>query len=448
MTKQSRGTEQANVPPRLQDLSLKFWLLVVLVGVGAGVGAMAMMGILRGVQHVAFAYHSGEFTTAVSHHSDARRVIVLLLGGLITGMGLWRLRRNKEGTGGEPTEVVWTESGRLSFTRTVISGGLSEVTVGMGASLGRESAPQRVGAALADFVGRHFSLPTHQRSILIACGAGAGLAAIYNVPLAGAVFAAELYLGTISLPFVLPALLASGVATAVSWITLRTGPAYDIPRLPHPTVSVLIFALALGPILGVLSGGYIRVIVWATDHQPKGRWLVMEPIILFGLLGLLAIQYPLLLGNGKDLAQFAYTGSGGILTYVALTILKPLATTGSLRSGATGGLFTPTLSLGAIAGALFGHLWITLWPGAPLATYAVIGSAALLAAAMQAPVTAILFVLELTQTIDAIMVPLLIAVVGATLTARHLDLRSIYSGRLPAHPDPAVALKEQASRRI
>ncbi len=431
IAKDRRAFEQANIPSRLQDLSLKFWILLVLVGGAAGLGALLMMGILHEAQHLAFHYQSGPFSVAVAHRSDARRLGVLVVDGAVTGGGLYLMQRFFGGTGGEPTAVVWTESGRLSLLRTLLSGALTEITVGFGASLGREAAPQHVGAAWADFVARVTHLPRHQRTLLVACGAGAGLGAVYNVPLAGAAFALELYLGTISIPLVVPAILASAVATGVSWLALPNRATYLVPPLGDPTLLIMVMAVVWGPLMGLLSAAYVHFIAWANDHRPRAIALAVEPVVLFFGLGLVAMKYPLVLGNGSDLAQFAFTGSGGIVSLAALAVLKPAATVGSLRSGASGGLFTPTLSFGAVMGALMGHIWIQLVPASWSPAYAVVGAAAMLAAAMEAPLTAVLFVWELTRTIDAMMVPLLVAVVGATLVAQHLDLRSIYSARLP-----------------
>ncbi|MDA8355966.1 MAG: chloride channel protein [Actinomycetota bacterium] len=422
------GEEQANLAVHLADLSARFWILLVLTGIGAGLGAMTMMAILRAVQHAAFGYRTGNYSAAAARSSDLRIVVVLAVGGLVTGVGLWLMRRSG-GLGGEPTHVVWTGSGALSLIRTLLSGALSEVTVGMGASLGREGAPQHTGAACGDALGRRFGLSDEQRMLLIACGAGAGLAAVYNVPLAGALFALEIYLGTVSIGLVLPALLAAGIATAVSWITLPNHAVYSVPHVPNPTVAVMIFAVVAGPVIGVTATGYLRAVAWARSHQPRGRLLLVEPLVVFALLGALAIKYPLLLGNGIDLAQFAFVGSAGVLMFLALAVLKPISTTACLRSGAYGGLFTPTLSFGAALGALGGHLWSMAWPGAPDASYVAIAAAAMLAGALKAPITGTAFLLELTRSTSGIMAPIVIAVVGASLVARHLDQRSLYTAR-------------------
>lgn len=430
MSPDARGLEQANVPTRLDDLPLRFWVMAIATGVGAGLGAILMMKILRTVQHWAFSYGHGQFSAGVSHVSDQRLVLMLALGGLVTGVGLWCIRRFLGDTGGEPTEVVWTQSGRLSLIHTLLSGALSEITVGFGGSIGREAAPQRFGAAVASFLGVHLGLGHSHRYILIACGAGAGLAAVYNAPLAGALFATEIYLGTVSLPLILPALLTSAVATAVARLGLPALTAYHVPAMAHFNLSLLGFSVVLGPAIGLASAGYIELIGWANDHRPQYRLLWIVPLPVFIGLGIIAIRYPLLLGNGIDLAQFAFTGRGALSIFAILALLKPLVTSATLLSGASGGLFTPTMSFGAALGAFLGRAWTLCWPGPSDASYALIAAAAMMAAAMEAPMTGVVFVIELTgRGLDTI-VPILIAVVGATLTARHLNLRSIYSARL------------------
>ncbi len=430
MTQDPRGTKQANVASRFADFPFHFWILVVLTGIVAGIGAIVMMAILHGIQHLSFQYHKGEFSTAVAHHSNLRRVLVLASGGFISGVGLWIMHKNKAGTGGEPTQVVWQRSGKLSFVRTFLSGALSELTVGTGGSLGREAAPQRFGAASAAVFGRRFNLSLEQRAVLIACGAGAGIGAVYNVPLAGAIFAVELYLGTVSIPIVLSAITTSSIATAIGWLGLHDRPLYVVPSLTKPTLSLIIFAIIAGPIIGLVSVLYIKSIVWANDHKAKGRSLLVLPLIIFAGLGVISIKYPLLLGNGRDLAQFAFTKTNGLAIFAILAVLKPLVTSACLRSGATGGLFTPTLSFGVTTGAFLGHLWILMWPGSAPAAYVVVTGGAILGAAMQSPIAGIAFIIELTGNVTGIMVPIMLATAGATLISRHLELRSIYSSRL------------------
>lgn len=430
-----RAEQQANTGT-LGDLTPRFWAVAAATGVIAGIGAIAMIAVLRAVQHLAFSYRTGPYSNAVAHHGDLRRVGVLAVGGLITGIGLWIMRRYLGGTGGEPTAVVWRGRGRLQPVLTMLSGALSEVSIAMGGSIGRENAPQHIGAAFGSWLGERLRVPERQRMLLIACGAGAGVGAVYNVPFAGALFAAELYVGSITLRTVVPAFVTAAIATAVGWIVLPMRPVYHLPQLGYPSASLLVWSLLAGPAIGVAGAIWVKLVGWANDRRPRGSALALAPLIAFTALGLLAIPYPLLLGNGRDLAQFAFTGGGALGTLAALALLKPLVTSICLRSGAIGGLFTPTMSTGAVMGAFLGHAWTLMWPGGSIASYAMVGSAAMLAAGMRTPVAAIAFSIELTNSVNPVILAMILALAGAMLTARLIERRSIYSARLPRIPQP------------
>ncbi len=425
------AASQPNAGEPAADWSLRFWLALVATGVAAGLGAMAMMAVLRSVQHAVYSYHVGLFSSSVARHGDVRRVVVLLVAGAIAGVGWWVLRHRAGGTGGEPTTSVWTHHPTtLAPPQTLASGALSEVVIGMGASLGREAAPQHIGAASASWIGKRLGLSEAQCMLLVACGAGAGVGAVYNVPLAGGLFAAELYLGSISVGTVVPAIATSAIATVVSWLTLRPKFLYVVPHAAFPAPTTIVFALAAGPVLGFLAAGYVRLVAWATAHRPQGTWReIGAPVLAFGLLGVAAIEYPLLLGNGRDLAQFAFTGTGLLATAAALALMKPLFTSLCLGSGASGGLFTPTFSFGAACGMVFGHLWSLAWPGTPGATDALIGAGAVISAAMDAPVAGIAFAIELTGSTNASIVVVVLAVAGALVVFRRCQSLSIYAAR-------------------
>ncbi|WP_249009494.1 chloride channel protein [Conexibacter sp. DBS9H8] len=438
----ARARVQANFVHSVTEYDHRFWLATGLTGVAAGVGAIVMMAVLRTIQHLAFSYHHGTYSSAAAAHSDLRRLIVLLIGGLVAGVGYWFLRRVLGGTGGEPTRSVWTGTDNMNVPRTFATGVLQETFIGLGGSLGREAAPQHFGAAFGSYFSRHLSLPAEQRRLLIACGAGAGVGAVYNVPLAGALFATELYLGSITLTTVVPAVMCASIATLVGWITLPTHSVYQVSLPATPSASSIVFAALAGPLLGLATAAFVRLIGWANDHRPTGGpALIGLPVVAFGILGLLSFAYPLLLGNGRDLAEFALLGGGTVGGLLMLGLLKPLVTGLALRSGPGGGLFTPTLSTGAALGACLGHAWMLLWPGTAPPIFAMIGAAAMLAAGMQAPIAGIVFAVELTNSISASLVPILIAVAGAVIVARGLDPRSIYSARLP---QPVAAAEEVA----
>jgi chloride channel protein, CIC family len=429
--------EQPNNTDDLARLDVRFWAALLLTAVAAGGFGALMMFVLEQVQHVAYGYHGGTFADAAERASAVRRLLVLMAGGAAVGLAWYMLRRRTSGNS-DVDDSVWTGTGDLAFPRSLGTGVISEVAVGVGGSLGREAAPKLLGAASGSLLARWLHLDPGQRRLLVACGAGAGMGAVYNVPLGGALVTAELLLGQLTLPVVIPALVCSSLATAVSWIYLPRTPTYlGVPSFGvHP--SQVVFALVVGPLVGLASVVLVRLIGWISHRQLTGRRVLVGPLTAFSLLGLVALQYPLLLGNGKDLIQLAFLGTlgGGLLTLLALALLKPLVTAMCLGSGASGGLFTPVMSTGAVLGLLLGRLWLHVWPGPAVASLAIIVAAAMTGAAMQAPLAALVLVLELTGTAEPILIPMVLATALATGVTRRLDGYSIYSARLPARrPD-------------
>ena len=429
-------SDQPNVTGRgiVAGYSARFWAIVVVLGIASGVGASAFVGLLRLVEHLAFGYRRGPFLDGVAAASDERRVVSLLIAAVLVGVGTLILHRLPTSGGAEVSDALWRHGAKLDFVPSIARGALSIVTVGLGVSLGREAAPQLAGAATASRLSDWAQLPLWQRRLLVACGAGAGFAAVYNVPLGGALFALEVLLGTVALPMVLPALATSVIATAVAWIALGTGATY---RLPHYQVhpSQILWALLAGPLIGVAAIGWARMIERASALRPRRWGRFVAPLVVFGLLGVVSIRYPQLLGNGKGVVQLEALGSLSFGLLCVLLVLKPLATAACLGAGSPGGLFTPTLTIGVLLAGVLGTVWTHVWPGAPLGSYAVIGGGAFLAAAMQGPLSGVVLVLELTRNFDSLMAPTLLAVTEATVIARRLGAPSIYSARLRPDPD-------------
>jgi H+/Cl- antiporter ClcA len=347
----------------------------------------------------------------------------------LTGAGQVVLRRLTSGNGIDITEAISEDAGRLPALRTLGSAVLSIIVVGMGASLGREGAPKQVGAVLANTLSNRVHLSDEQRRLLVACGAGAGMAAAYGVPLGGALFALEVLRGVLALRLILPALLACAIAAGVSWMWLPNAPTYLIPSYPS-SGSVVCWALFAGPIAGLVSIGYVHLVAWADRNKPRGWRRLVAPILAMGALGVAAIPFPQLLGNGKDIAQLAFTAGVTPTLLLILLFLRPLATILCLGSGVPGGLFTPSIALGALLGGALGFVWTSMWPGVPPGLYAVLGAAAVLAATTHGPISAVVLVMELTGRDRSFVLPLLVVVVAATVVARTLDARSIYEARL------------------
>lgn len=433
--------------------SLRFWLMTALTGGAAGLAGGALMRLLEAVEHGAWGYDAGTFLEGVSSASASRHVLILVAAGLLVGLGGAFIRKTL-GRPGEADASIWFRSGRIPTLSTLVQAVHSIVTVGMGTSLGRESPIKQAGGAIASRIAQWSGLSRPEQRLLVACGVGAGMASAYNVPVGGALFAAEVLLGSISLRLALPALLCSGVATTASWLLLPTGPVYEVPEFPL-SVQLAVWSLVAGPLLGLAAVPLIRGIGWAQTHKPrKGMGVFVAPVVVLGVLGLVSIAFPQLLGNGKDAVQLAYDDKIGFSLLLILPALKLLATCGCLGCGASGGLFTPTMTIGALLGGLLGHAWDCIWPGAQMGSCSVIGSCAFLAAATQGPVSALVLVLELTRHVDATMVPMLLAVAGSMLVARRFERRSNYSIRFslgdqrakPAMPPPLPHFERLMSR--
>ncbi|MGA9390900.1 MAG: chloride channel protein [Candidatus Sulfotelmatobacter sp.] len=422
----------------------RFWLAIVLTGAGTGLGAAGLTRLLELIQRVAWNGSATNILEAAQHASATRHLVVLLCGGILTGIGQLLLKQLPSGNGIETTAAIWLYAGRMPALRTLGSAVLSIFAVGMGASLGREGAPKQAGAVFANFFSDKGSLSDEQRRLLVSCGAGAGMGAAYGVPLGGALFAIEVMRGKLALRYVLPALFASMIATGVSWIALPNAPTYNIPSY-STSGSVIVWALLAGPIAGLASVGYVRLIRWAYQNKPKGWQRVIAPIIALGLVGVVSIWFPQILGNGKDLSQLLFTNQVAPWLLLALLFLKPAATATCIRGGTPGGLFTPSLTAGALLGGVLGHAWSWLWPGVSPGLFAILGAGAVVAATTQGPISAVVLMMELTGRDRSFMLPLLLIVGTATLIARSIEPRSIYDARLT---DEQIAQRQKLREEI
>ncbi len=421
---------------RSVEFSARFWLLLLATGVGAGLAGGLLMRLLYAVQHLAWQAAPSGLYEGVLKSPALQKLLVLGGAGLLVALGVSLLRFAKGGHAGDLTVALWFHAGGMPWARTLGRSLLSIVIVGLGAALGREGALKQTGAVIGWRWAHWAKLSSEQRRLLTACGAGAGMAAAYNVPLGGALFALEVLLGSISLPYAAPAIVCSVLATVTSWLLLPMQPAYATPHF-QLSLNQVGWAVLVGPLIGGAAILYVRLIAWADLHQPKGgATRAIAPILVFLALGLAAIRLPELLGNGKDIVQMSFDSGAGDprlnepLVLLALVPMRAVATALCLRSGAPGGLFTPTMTCGALLGGGLGRWWGRMFPADAYGSYAVIGSVAFLAAATEGPMSAIVTVLELSHHIDLLIVPILVASAGATLVTRMTDTPSIYSARL------------------
>jgi len=410
----------------------RFWVLVLLTGLLGGLGAVLLLHLLRLVQNLAWASGS-TFAESVESSPAWQRVLVPSLGGVVVTLMTLVLREplRESGTAGI-IESIWTKSGRLPFFRTLLHGTTSIIAVGMGAPLGREGALLETGAATGSALARRLKVSSDQVRLLVACGAAAGIAAAYNVPIGAAVFGLEVLLGSFALELFGPIVLSCVMATLVSRILIADHPSYQIPFYKLLMPKEILLSLAFGPILGLFSALFIRVInlVALAFGRISRNWAKWIPIAAMAAVGTAAIWLPQLLGNGYDAVDQALLGQLALSLAIILPLAKLLAIAVTSSVGVPGGLFTPTLFYGALLGSALGQLAQMLWPGvAPPGAYALLGMGAALAGTTHASVSAVLIIFELTGNYGIIL-PLMLSTVLAAAVSRWLQPESIYTAAL------------------
>jgi len=429
-----------NAKTQTGNSAARRWLILatatVATGLAAGTGGMMLGLLLRFVQHLAYGYslHAivshESFLEGVSASSPLRRFVVLCVCGAVAGTGWWALYRF-----GSPLvsirKAVEDGNSRIPFFTTIGHDFLQIVTVGLGSPLGREVAPREIGAMLAGRLSDLAGLAPEFRRVMIACGAGAGLAAVYNVPLGGAFFVLEVLLGTLSLPALIPAFATCVIATVVARVGLGNASQYSLPPLAISS-PLVVWSIVVGPVFGFAAYWFVRAAGAVRGRAPRDWRLPLWCGVVFPVIGLLAIPFPQLLGNGKGIAQEGFNSDIGLALAMVLLLLRTFVTLGALRAGAEGGLLTPGLAIGALLGIILGGFWNHAWPTAPLAAFAIVGSGAFLASSMKMPVTAIVLVIEFTRVDHDFLIPILFAVIGS-ISVFYLCTRKILQPARRAH---------------
>jgi H+/Cl- antiporter ClcA len=396
---------------------LVFGAVTVLTGVTSGIGGLLLVVLLRIVQHNAYGYSlraivtSETFLEGVTSAAPLRRFLVLAVCGIVAGVGWWALYRFARPLV-SVTSAVKENGPAMPLASTVVHALLQIVTVALGSPLGREAAPRELGALFADRLSKLSRLTPQDRRIIIACGAGAGLAAVYNVPLGGALFTLEGLLGTFSLSAFIPALATSVIAALVARAGLGNFTAYSIPAL-SVTPSLIAWSILAGPLFGAAAYVFVKAAAAARRHAPRDIRLLPWCLLVFPAIGLLAIPFPQLLGNGKGIAQLGFDSELGLATLAALLLLRLLVSVAALRAGAAGGSLTPGIALGVILGSILGGFWRLALPSTSLGAFALVGGAAFLASSMKMPLTAIVLMFEFTRAGLDFVVPISLAVVGS-----------------------------------
>ena len=400
---------------------LRLSIVTALVGIGAGVGGLLVAICLHLIQHFAYGYTEGTFLDGLLTSAPATRVIALTSAGVIGAVGWWALRR----WGARFVSVEESLDGkRMPPVVTLVNAALQVIIVGLGASIGREVAPRELGALVAGWLSEKAGVSARERRILIACGAGAGLAAVYGVPLGGALFTIEILLAEISFATALPALATAAIATLIGHLVVPTTPLYALPQF-HLSPSMLIWSAIAGPVMGFGAIGFVRLAQFAKSRRPKSWGILIVMPLTFAGVGLLSLAFPAILGNGRALGQIAFDAAIPASLLASLLIFKVVATIATIGSGAAGGTLTPSVAIGATLGALVGLGWSALWPGVPPAAFALIGAAAFLASSMRSPLTALVLLIEFTNQGPAMLVPMMIAIAGSVTVGYVLGRRRL-----------------------
>lgn len=372
-------------------------MAAVAVGIMSGVSGAVLTLLLHGVQRLAFGYSHSTFLVGLEHTPPWRRVVGTTLVGLLVSVGWWRLR--SRGRVVVVKEALADATVRMPLRRTAYDALLQVVAVGGGASVGREAAPRQVGAALAGWLGPRLGLAPPERRLMLAAGAGAGLAAVYGVPVSGALLAL-LALGSLAsatLVEVAVVAIASAAGTVVAWPVTGTRSLYAVPAV-HLDPRVLVWAAVGAPVCVGAARLLDDLAHRAMDRAPTPSWrLPLLVTTAMTLVGVVAICAPALPGNGKGLVELALRpGSTSGWAFLVLLLLKVLLTGACLRCGIVGGLITPALAVGAALGASAALLGGSQ-AGADTAAYALVASSGTLAVSQRSALFAVALVWELTR---------------------------------------------------
>jgi chloride channel protein, CIC family len=424
-----------------------FFLLIGVVGVVGGLLGMATEGLIQGVQALLWGSR-GDLGVAVASNVPPWVMIAApTAGGALVALVIWLGRRPVGGEGmAMLIEAVALSGGKIASRPVLLDAVASIATVGSGGSLGREGPMIRLGAMISSWLGLRLGLPPHRVKILVGCGAAAGLAATYNIPFGGALFAMEVILGNFALEIFGPIVASSVIATVIARSVVGNAPLYEAHGYTMTGGWELVPYAGLG-VVGALTSLVFMLGVGAGRKAFKRLTFIprsLHPLLGMPLLGLIGLYLtPLVLGRGYGTINLALTEKLHfsvrhavpeltILLLLGLAAAKLLATALTAGSGGSGGMFTPSLCFGALVGSAYGYSAHLLWPhlvSEHYGAYAAVGMAAVMAGTSHAPISAILILFEFTQNYDLIL-PVMLAAIVASLLARRLRRYSIYTEAL------------------
>ncbi len=423
------------------------WLLLwaALIGLAGALTTVAFHEGMAFTERVATG-HPGSLVAAARTLSPWRRALTPALGGIAAGVFLWLARRIANGKHqSDYLEAIAVGDGHQGVRDTLLRSLSSLCTIGSGGSVGREGAMVQLAAATGSWLGRLGRFDGDDLRLLLACGAAAGFASAYDAALSGPIFIAEIVYGTLAIRRLGPLMVASVVANVTVHQVLGYEPVYKIPPLHVASLWELPLFLLMGLILGALAPLFMGVLD-GTRRLFKRLPLGLPLKLAFGglVVGAISAWRPEVWGNGYSVVNDVLQApTWPLLVIVAVLIAKVFATAATTGSGAVGGVFTPTIFVGALLGLLAGSAAHAVWPGSSLpAVYAVIGMGAFLAATTHAPLMSFLIVFEMT--LEYQLVPaLMLSCLAAYHVSRAIRPQSIYHEALhrdtATEEDPATA---------
>jgi CIC family chloride channel protein len=406
--------------------------LAVAVGLAGGFGAVGFRYLINFFQTLAYG-SSDELLHVVLALPWYLKVWVPAVGGLVVGPLVYFFAREAKGHGvPEVMEAVALKGGVIRKRVVVVKSLASAISISTGGSVGREGPIVQIGSAIGSTLGQMLKVSQDRMRTLVGCGAAAGIAATFNAPIAGSMFALEVILGDFGLATFSPIVISSVVATAVSRAFLGDIPAFIVPA--YELVSVWEFPLymVLGLFCAVVGVSFTRILYKVEDLFDDFKFPEYLKAIIGGvILGLGGLYFPEILGVGYGGIDLALGQQLAWYLLLLLIVVKIMATSITIGSGGSGGIFAPSLFLGAMAGGFFGavvHHWfpaVTASPGA----YSIVGMGALVSATTHGPLAAMLILFEMTGNYKIIL-PLMLSCILATIFAGMLMKDSIYTLKL------------------
>jgi chloride channel protein, CIC family len=428
----------------LSQLSLIALLVGVITGLGA-VGFRDLIGLIHNLAfsgRLSFTYDANVFTGAAPW--GALVILIPVLGGVAVTFLVSNFAPEAKGHGvPEVMDAIYFRGGVIRPVVAVVKSLASAIAIGTGSSVGREGPIIQIGSALGSTIGQIVRMPVGQRIVLVAAGAGAGIAATFNTPIGGVMFAIELMLPEVGVSSFLPVAIATGAATFIGRWFIGDAPAFHVPALAPMTdnagaILILVLYAALGGVTGAAAAGFIRGLHLVEDLFDK-----IGPRYLRHMLGMLLVgllMYGLFLGFGQYFVdgvgyatvQAILTGNLGVYWFLALLcVAKALATSLSLGSGSSGGIFSPSLFMGATLGGAFaaGLNAVGLPLHLSVPAFAMVGMGAMVGGGTGAVMTAVVMIFEMTLSYDIIM-PMIVAVAMSVGARRVLSRETIYTLKL------------------